>query len=410
MSRKSQTGIARFPIVLALIVMTLIGLFFLGYLPRTARAKQLIAGTEASQREAVDVSAAKVEAAPGAADLVLAGNIQAVTEAALFARTDGYVTKRIADIGDRVRKGQILAELESPEVDQQLAQARATVKQSQSALAQTEAALQQAKANEALADATQKRWKELVQSGVISKQDGDEKQAAYLARSADVAAADANIKAAQSAISAAEANVARLLEIQSFQKVRAPYTGVITLRNITLGTLVSAGSSTAIRELYRITQLDLLKIMVSVPQSEVAFIHDGLECAIQVKELPGQTFNAKVTKTANSLDAASRTLLTEIQFRNPGEKVLPGMYGEVKFTLHRAAPPLLIPSDAVLTGKAGMQVALIRQNGTVHYQNVDLGRDNGAKIEVLTGLELGDRIVMNPTDDVREGVKVKVIE
>lgn len=410
MSRKSEAGIARFPIVLVLIVLTLTGLFFLGYLPRTARAKQLIAGTEASEREAVEVSAAKVEAAPSAADLVLAGNIQAVTEATLFARTDGYVTKRIADIGDRVKQGQILAELESPEVDQQLVQARASTRQSQSALAQTEAALQQAKANEALADATQKRWKQLVQSGVISKQDGDEKQAAYLARTADVSAAEANIKAAQSAISAAEANVARLIDIQSFQKVRAPYAGVITVRNVTLGTLVSAGSNTAIRPLYQITQLDLLKIMVSVPQSEVAFIHDGLECAIQVKELPGQTFNAKVTKTANSLDAASRTLLTEIQFRNPGEKVLPGMYGEVKFTLHRAKPPLLIPSDAVLSGKAGMRVALIRKNQTVHYQNVDLGRDNGAKIEVLTGLELGDRIVMNPTDEVREGVKVKVVE
>ena len=410
MSRKSEAGIARFPIVLVLIVLTLTGLFFLGYLPRTARAKQLIAGTEASEREAVEVSAAKVEAAPSAADLVLAGNIQAVTEATLFARTDGYVTKRIADIGDRVKQGQILAELESPEVDQQLVQARASTRQSQSALAQTEAALQQAKANEALADATQKRWKQLVQSGVISKQDGDEKQAAYLARTADVSAAEANIKAAQSAISAAEANVARLMDIQSFQKVRAPYAGVITVRNVTLGTLVTAGSNTAIRPLYQITQLDLLKIMVSVPQSEVAFIHDGLECAIQVKELPGQTFNAKVTKTANSLDAASRTLLTEIQFRNPGEKVLPGMYGEVKFTLHRAKPPLLIPSDAVLSGKAGMRVALIRKNQTVHYQNVDLGRDNGAKIEVLTGLELGDRIVMNPTDEVREGVKVKVVE
>ena len=185
---------------------------------------------------------------------------------------------------------------------------------------------------------------------------------------------------------------------------------MITLRNITLGTLVSAGSSSAVRELYRITQLDLLKIMVSVPQSEVAFIHDGLECAIQVKELPGQTFSAKVTRTANSLDAASRTLLTEIQFRNPGGKVLPGMYGEVKFTMQRSKPPLLIPSDAVLSGKAGMQVALIRKNGTVHYQNVDLGRDNGAKIEVLTGLDLGDQIVMNSTDEVREGVKVKVIE
>jgi len=400
----------RFPFVLAFILLALTGLFFLGYLPRSARAKQLIAGTEAARREAVEVSAAKVEAAPGAADLLLSGNIQAVTEAALFARTDGYVKKRIADIGDRVQQGQILAELESPEVDQQLAQARATVKQSQSALAQTEAALQQAKANEVLAEATYTRWKKLVDNGVISKQEGDEKEAAYLARKADVTAAEANINAARSAISGGEANVSRLLEIQSFQKVRAPYTGVITLRNITLGTLVSAGSSTAVRELYRITQLDLLKIMVSVPQSEVAFIHDGLECAIHVKEMPGETFNAKVTRTANSLDATSRTLLTEIQFRNPGGRVLPGMYGEVVFTMHRAKPPLLIPSDAILTGKAGMQVALIRPNGTVHYQNVDLGRDNGAKIEVLTGLELGDRIVMNPTDEVREGVKVKVVE
>jgi RND family efflux transporter MFP subunit len=409
-TQKTQAGIARFPIVLALILITLTGLFFLGYLPRTARAKQLVTATEASQREAVDVTAAKVEAAPAVAELLLSGNIQAVTEAALFARTDGYVRKRIADIGDHVEKGQILAELESPEVDQQLIQARAAVKQLQSSLAQTEAALQQAKANESLAEATTNRWKALVKSGVISNQEGDEKESAYMARKADVAAAEANIKSAQNQISAGEANVARLLEIQSFQKVRAPYAGVITLRNVTLGTLVSAGSSSTLRELYRITQLDLLKTMVSVPQSEVGFIHDGLECAIQVKELPGQTFSARVTRTAKSLDATSRTLLTEIQFRNPGGKVLPGMYGEVRFSLHRAKPPLLIPSDAILTGKSGTQVALIRRDGTVHYQNVHLGRDNGAKIEVLTGLGLGEQIVMNPTDVVREGVKVKVVE
>jgi RND family efflux transporter MFP subunit len=407
---RSEAGIARFPIILFLIVIVLAGLFFVGYLPRTARARQLVTASEASQREATEVSAAKVKAAPANAEILLSGNIQAVTEAGLYARTDGYVTKRIADIGDRVKAGQVLAELESPEVDQQLSQARATVLQSRSALAQTEAALQQAKANLSLAQNTLRRWKELVQQGVVSKQDGDEKESTYEARKADVAAAEANVKAAQNAITAGEANVQRLTEIQSFQQVRAPYDGVITTRNIVLGTLVSAGSSTAIRELYRITQLDPLKVMVNVPQSEVPSIHVGLECVLQVKELGGQTFNARVTRTANALDAASRTLLTEIQFANPSGQVLPGMYGEVRFTAHRNSPPLLLSSEAILTGRDGTRVALIRKNGTVHYQKIELGRDNGADTEITGGLALGDTVIMNPTDEIREGSRVIAVE
>ena len=403
-----ERGVSKFPFVLVFLVLLLGALFFVGYLPRTARAKALINNAEHVRTDRPVVTAAEVKRAPVAADLTLSGSIQAVTEAGLYARTEGYVKRRIADIGDRVKAGDILAELESPEIDQQLRQARSMLSQSQAALGQYEAQLQQAKANQVLAQATLTRWRSLVEQGILSQQDGDEKAATAQARTADVAAAEANIRAAKNAIAANEAAVQRLIEIQSFQKVRAPYDGVITTRNVVLGTLVSPGSSNTVRELYRITQLDPLKVMVAVPQASAPAMKVGLECEIEVQELGNKSFRARVARTANALDISSRTLLTEVQFANPGGQILPGMYAQVKFSTKRHNPPLLIPSDSLLTGKEGTQVAVLRGGNRVHFQRITIGRDQGASTEVESGLEEGDLVVINPTDDVREGVLVEV--
>ncbi|HYZ84107.1 MAG TPA: efflux RND transporter periplasmic adaptor subunit [Bryobacteraceae bacterium] len=388
------------------IAVVLGGIFVIGYLPRNLQTRKVVAASQRAVRELPEVQTIPVKLAPSDANLELSGTVQAVTETGLYARADGYVKNRIADIGDRVRRGDLLVELESPEVDQQLRQAQATLQQARSALRQAEAAREQARANAALAETTMSRWKELVEKGILSRQEGDEKSAVYEARQADVAAAEAQIEAAQNAVQAGEANVARLQEIQSFQKVRAPYDGVITQRNVVLGTLVSAGSSNALRELYRITQLDPLKMMVPVPQSFVPSIRVGLDCFIEVQELGNKPFRARVTRTANALDIASRTMLTEVQFSNPSGEVLPGMYAKVRFVTSRTTPPLVVPSDAIMTGSSGPTVVYLRGNNVAHIARVSLGRDDGASTEILSGLEPGDMVVLNPPDEVREGSRV----
>jgi RND family efflux transporter MFP subunit len=402
----NRSGMSRFPLLLILMAITFAILFAIGYLPRTARAKQIAQATTSVEEAGSIVSVVPVKVAPVTAQLILSGDVAAVTETGIFARADGYVKQRIADIGDLVKQGQLLAEIESPEVDQQLLQSRASLQQSRSALAQSEAALEQAKANLNLAEVTAQRWSQLVTKGVMARQDGDEKNATFLARKADVSAAEANVRAAKDNIAAAEANVQRLTEIKSFQLIRAPYDGVITIRNVTLGTLASGGSTSAVRELYRITQLNPLKVTVEVPQSEVGSIHVGLACDLRIRELAGKVYSAHVTRTANSLNPASRTLTTEIQFENPGGLVLPGMYGEVEFKLQRKQPPLLVPSDAIITGRDGTRIATLL-NGKVHFVKVTLGRDNGAQTEIVSGITATDLIIVNPSNDLRENAEVK---
>jgi RND family efflux transporter MFP subunit len=399
----------RAPFVLGLIALVFLGIFAAGYLPRTARAKQLNTASESVIHDEPEVSAIVVQTAKADSSLLLPGNVQAITDTGIYARADGYVKERLADIGDRVKEGQVLAVLESPEVDQQLRQARANLLQAQAALGQSNAALEQAKANLDLAEVTTKRWKTLVDKGVLAKQDGDEKSSAYLARKADVSAAEANVRTAQAAIASNEANVQRLVEMQQFQKVRAPYTGIVTARNISVGVLVSSGSSAFTAELFRMNQIDHLRIFVSVPQSEVAAIHVGQPCNLQVQELGDRPFPATVTRTANSLDAASRTMRTEVQLANPEGILLPGMYAQVLFRIHRDKPTVSIPGNALVVSEAGTQVAFLEDGHIVRFRKIRLGRDSGSQLEVLAGLQAGDHIVTNPSDEVREGRSVKVL-
>jgi len=379
-------------------------LLAVGYWPRAMRARQPAASGPSGPPI---VSVASVVKADADVEITLPGSIQAETETAVFARADGYIKRRTADIGDRVEQGQVLAEIDSPELDQQIREAEAACRRSQAALRQAEAQLAQARANLHLAEVTAKRWRVLVDKGVLSTQDGDEKQAALEARKADAAAAEAGVQAARDTIAAGEAALQRLLELQSFRRVVAPFPGIVVARNVDTGTLVSAGSSSSLRELFRIARIELLRVFVYVPQSEAPAVRPGLACTVEVREYRGRGFPGKVTRTANALDPLSRTLLTEVQVRNPGGELMPGMYATVRLRLRRQDPPLLIPSAAFRNTEKGPVAAVVGDDAVVRFVPVTLGRDYGAQIEVLGGLREGQKVVTNATDEVREGVKVR---
>ena len=269
--------------------------------------------------------------------------------------------------------------------------------------------IEQARANRELARVTHERWSLLVTKGVLAKQEGDEKRSAYVARQADVAAAESGLVSAREALAASQAAVGRLREMQQFRKVVAPFGGVITARNIEVGSLVGAGSSSAARELLRIAKLSVLKVQVNVPQSEVQLIRVGTSVEVTVDELPRQIFAGRVVRTASTLDPASRTLLTEVSLPNPGGKLLPGMYANLVLHLRRPDPPILVPATALLLGAKGTRLAVVGQDGKIHYQFVTVGRDYGAQVEVVSGIAEGQKVVMNVTDEMPEGTPVKPI-
>lgn len=396
-------------IIAVLAVAALGALWILGYLPRAARTRQLAAGAQAQQQSLPSVTVVPAREAPAELEISLPGAIQAEIETPVFARADGYIKRRLADIGDRVKTGQLLAEIDSPELEQQIREAEAALNRARSTLRQAQAAHQQALANLALAEVTAKRWQTLVEKGVLSRQDGDEKRAAYEARRADAAAAEANVQAARDNISAAEATLQRLRELQSFRQVRAPFAGVITARNVDVGALVSAGSGSSLREMFRIAQIDTLRVFVNVPQSEAPAIRVGLACSVEVEEHRGRRFPGRVSRTSNSLDPASRTLLTEVRTPNPGGLLLPGMYATVHFQLRRENPPLLIPAAAFRNTAKGPVAATVGEGSRVHLVRVKLGRDYGAQIEVLEGLKPGQKVVTNLTDEIVEGARVRPV-
>ena len=397
----------RYIAAVLLMVLVLVGAFAFGLIPRLSRQKALLAASNEERERAPIVDTVVVRGSSHTIELLLPGNVQAIHEAPIYARADGYLRKLYVDIGDKVTKNQVLGEIETPELDQQLRQARASVDQSRAALKQTEAAVTQARANLSLAKITLDRWKQLVAAGVVPRQESDEKQATYDARQADVEAALANVSAAQSNISAAEANVQRLTELKSFDQLTAPFDGIITVRNTATGTLISAGTNSPNRELLREAQIDLLRIFVSVPQTNASAMRTELIADVSVQELPNRVFRGVVARTANALEEASRTLRTEIHVKNPEHTLLPGMYAQVKFSIARANAPPVIPGDTLVIRADGTQVAVVGPDRKVHFRKIELGRDYGQQIEVLTGLSEGETVIVNPTDEVREGVTVQ---
>jgi RND family efflux transporter MFP subunit len=391
--------------LLFLIAAIFVAAFFVGYVPRHQRELQLVNESNAQNEALAEVSVMPAVRDTAVGNLVLPGNIQAVTEAPIMARAEGYIQRRYVDIGDPVDTGQLLAEIEAPELDQQVVQSRAAVQQAQADLERAGAALEQGKANESLAKVTATRWDNLSRRGVVSRQENDQYQAQYQAQSANVRALDRSVAAARGNVASAEANVARLIQLQDYLKVRAPFAGVITLRNVDVGALVNTGNTL----LFRIAQTNPLRTYVNVPQASAADVHVGETASLSTADLPDRKFKGTVTRTANSLDPASRTLLLEIQVPNPDAKLLPGTYVQVDLNLPRKDPPLLIPSDTLVVRAAGTLVAVVTPNNTVHYQEITVGRDRGDRIEVLSGLTEGQRVIVNPNDSVQEGVKVHAV-
>jgi RND family efflux transporter MFP subunit len=407
--------------------------FFAGYTPLQKR-QTLIRGEASEQGLALPrVEVIEIGRSSRTSELELPGSIQAITEAPILARADGYIKRRMVDIGDRVQAGQPVAEIDAPEMDQQIRQAQAAHDQTKAALDQAKAANEQAKAvleqalanyeqgksNLELARVTAERSSNLANQGIFSRQEDDQARAQYQAQTAgvqalekaiaaqrsNVAAAEASVTAAEANMAAAEANGARLNEIQAYRVVKAPFTGVITLRNVDVGALVNLGTTL----LFRVAQTDTLRTFVNVSQANASSVRVGQPARLSVSSLPGRQFAGTVARTANALDPTNRTLLVEVEVPNASGALLPGMYAEVDLSSARANPPLLIPGDALIARAEGTQVAVVRPDHTVHLQKIVVGRDLGAQLEVLNGIQAGDTIIANPGDAAREGAKVEPV-
>jgi RND family efflux transporter MFP subunit len=317
---------------------------------------------------------------PASDELVLPAQLQAYVESAIYSRTNGYLLRWNKDIGSKVKKGELLAEIDTPEVDQELSQAKA-------AQQQTEAQLQ-------LAKSTAERWANLRKTDSVSQQEADQQASAYSQATANTAAAEANVR--------------RLQQLESFKHVYSPISGVITRRNTDVGALITAGSSGTGKELFDVAQVDPLRVFVSVPQTNAPSIRAGLPAHIELREYPGQKFSGKVVRTADSIDPATRTLLTEIDVPNPDGRLLPGSYAEVHFAVPVQITRLSIPVNAVLFRPEGPRVAVVGSDHRVHLKAISIGRDYGTKVEILGGLDPNDQIVVNPADSLEDGQQVNI--
>ena len=391
--------------IVALILSALVFLlvaFLAGYLPLQQRESTLRAEADAQQRGLPRLVVMRVERGPTQNEIKLPGTMQALTEAPILARTDGYLKRRLVDIGDRVRASQVLAEIDAPEVDQQIHQAEAAIEQAAAAAEQAQANLEQGRANRELARVTAERIQRLTERGISPEQDGDQSRAQLAAQDANVQALEKAILAQRSNLAAAKANLARLQELQGYRLVKAPFDGVITLRNVDVGALVSTGNTL----LYRIAQIGTLRTYVNVPQAYVTAVRVGQSAALTVSHFPGRSFQGTVARTANALDPATRTMLVEVDVPNADGALFPGTYAEVDLSGSRTNPPLVVPAAAILFRTDGAQVAVVQADHTVHLQKIDVGRDYGDRVEILQGVEEGATIVAAPGDSARDGAKI----
>ncbi len=392
-------------IVLGVVVLAVVG-FLAGYLPLKQRNATLVSEAAETLEAVPNVGVVQVRRSGQASGLELPGSIQAITEAPILARASGYIKERQVDIGDRVKAGQSLAEIEAPELDQQVIEARATLQQAQATLDESEANYEQGKAQLELARVTAQRWNSLVGRGVVSKQENDQYQTQLQAQIASVRSLEKAVNAQKSALAGAQANLARLQKMQSYLVVKAPFDGIITQRNVDVGALVNAGSTL----LYRVAQMGTLRTYVDVPQANASFIKTGQTALLSVPNLPGRHFSGTVARTSNSLDPSSRTLLVEVQVPNKDGALMPGMYARVDLNSTRTDAPLLVPSDVLIVRPDGTQVAMVGPDHIVHLKKIEVGRDYGDKLEILSGLEEGDTLIPNPGDNAREGLKVNPVK
>jgi membrane fusion protein, multidrug efflux system len=370
----SSAGALRGAAIVAVVL--IVGGIFAGLLPRLKHRNELRAET----RELATWTVSLVSPTPGqaAASSSLPAEVKPLLEAPIYARASGYLKHYLVDIGAHVKEGDLLAEIDTPELDQELAITRAQ-------LAQTEAAL-------ALAKTTAARWAELLKTASVSEQEAAEKKA------------DLELKLAN--VQAAQANVSRLEELQRFQKVKAPFAGTITARSTDVGQLITASG----KELFRLAQTGTLRVFVRVPQTFVTSIAPGQSAELSVQELPGRVFPAKVVRTSGAMSAESRTLLTELEVDNARGEILSGTYAQVRFTDSKPAPTLTLPSNTLLFRGEGLQVGVVDAENKVKLRNITIGRDFGPTVEVVAGLTAADRVIINPPDSLVSDVTVHPAE
>ncbi len=442
--RSAAPSRLRITLAFGLLLLAFAGLFIFGYRHYLQRQRVVVAAANVAEGALPLVNVEKVRRAPATSELMLPGNTTPVTEVYIYARASGYVRRRNVDIGDRVRAGQLLAEIEAPELDQQVEQARAAFAQAEKQRDQAKADLADARSKMDLASVTWDRYKALVDHGAVSRQEGDQQLATLRSTTAAVSSFEARIGSAEQNVLASRANLERLAAMQDFEKVRAPFSGVITARNFDAGALISgsggsqspgtgsgamSGPSTGVQggELFRIAQVNVLRVLANVPESDAPGIRTGQSAVVQVQAFPRRQFAGRVTRTANAVDIGSRTMLTEIQVQNPDLILLPGMYVQVRLLNTRAEPPLMIPGACVMATAKGLRVAVLvdlqpqdfraaagaRQGAyppdarRIHLQEIQVGRDYGQNIEVSGGLQGWEYIVLNPGDEIEEGAIVK---
>ncbi len=314
-------------------------------------------------------------------EMVLPGSLKPNVESPIYARTNGYLKKWYKDIGSHVEKGEILAEIDTPEIDQQLAQSRAELNTTQ--------------ANLNLSKLTATRYQDLIKTDSVSRQDLDNANGDFAAKQAMVQSADANVK--------------RLEELESFKRVYAPFKGIITQRNVDTGTLINAGNGgNATKEMFDLAQIDPMRVFVAVPQAYSPSIHSGLKACLTLTELAQKNFCGQVVRTANSIDPGTRTLLTEVDVPNPSGTLLPGAYAEVHFDVKVVAQRISLPINAVLFRPDGSMAAVVGTDNRINLKKITIGRDFGNALEILDGVGPGDRIVINPPDALEQGEEVNI--
>ncbi|MDB4898315.1 MAG: hypothetical protein JWN53_123 [Gemmatimonadetes bacterium] len=374
-----------------LAALLLVSLLVAGVAPRIAQGKRLGAAVATATNAVPVVSVARVMPAPSNATVILPGTLQPMLTTAIYARTPGYLRGIMVDIGSRVRAGELLALVDAPDLDQQVVQARGVV-------AQSRASLQ-------LASVELGRWRALSAGGAVTADELDQKAAAF--------------NVATAALNAAQADLARLMHLQAFERVVAPFAGVVTQRNVDPGALVGttgsastalgAGSGSSAGSLFQIARVDSLRVYLDVPEEYAMSLRVGTPAVVTIPQLPRDTLAGRVTKTSRSLDASSRTLLAEVDVANRTGFYLPGTYAQAQMRIDQIATPLQLPATALVIRAGPPQVVTVRPDARVQYQNVQIGRDHGAWLEVTGGLANGAMVVINPPDDLQNGARVRTV-
>jgi len=351
-----------------------------GIVPRMRAEKELKATTDELAVPTVVVTQPR-EGAPQT-EIVLPGNIEAFTDSPIYSRTNGYLKKWYADIGAHVKKGELLAEIETPEIDQQLDQAKAD--------------LNTAQANFNLSQTTAQRYQDLAKSDSVSKQAVDN--------------ATGDFEAKKAMVASAQSNVNRLEQLQSFEKIYAPFDGVITVRNTDVGHLINSGASAPGNELFHIAAINKLRVYINVPQEYSASAKPGLSADLELQEFPGKRFKGTLVRTANAIDPTSRTLLTEVDVDNPTGELLPGAFAQVHLKIPAGRPSVIVPVTALIFRAQGLQAAVVNDGQHAEIRNIALGRDYGDEVEVLSGLTAQDHVMVSPPDSLVQGEEVRVTQ